>query len=98
MLTSILVALTPFILNGLTQITKVLAGASSVSWKRLILAIFAIVGVICGNALTGSPIDFPTVTGLIQVALVSGAAFLSAHGSYHLFFADSDPAATISAS
>ena len=35
MLASILIALTPFILNGLTQITKVLTDASSVSWKRV---------------------------------------------------------------
>jgi carbon starvation protein CstA len=86
MLASILIALTPFILNGLTQVTKVLTDASSTAWVRVILTIFAVIGVICGNALTGSPIDVPTVTGFIQVALVSGAAFLSAHGSYHLLF------------
>ena len=87
MISSILIALMPFILNGLTQVTKYLTAASSVSWKRAILAVFAILGVLAGNALSGSPIDVPTLTGFIQTGLVSLVAFLSAHGSYHLFFA-----------
>lgn len=84
-MTAFIIAITPFLLNGLMVIFKWITSVQDTSGKRILLGILSIVGVLAGNALSGSPIDVPTLGGLVQTVLLSGVAFLASHGSYNLF-------------
>lgn len=84
MLLAITAALTPFLINGATELTKYLTNASTTEGKRFILALVSIVGVISLSALNGLPLDNTTVAGLVETAFGALAAFLAAHGSYTL--------------
>lgn len=82
-----ILAITPFVLNGIMTFFKWL-GAQDMSTpgKRLLLALFSIIGVLAGASLTGATPDMQTLSGLLQTALMALVAFLAAHGSYVLFW------------
>lgn len=84
MLTAIIAAIGPFVLNAAVQFTKYITAVSSTGGKRFILAILSIVGVISYSALNGTPLDVNSLTSIGQVLLTSVGAFLAAHGSYTL--------------
>lgn len=84
-MTAFIIAITPFVLNGLMSIFKLLTGVQDTAGKRVLLGVLAIIGVLSGNALAGTPIDVTSLGGLVQSVLLSGVAFVAAHGSYSLF-------------
>jgi hypothetical protein len=92
MLSSILLALLPFILNSVMGIAKWAGGLQGTAGKRFLLAVLSLVGVVAFSALSGNPIDPNSISSLVQTILEAFVAFLAAHGSYHLFW-DSTPAA-----
>lgn len=85
MLTALVAALGPFIINFAMQAAKWLSGMNSTAGKRFVLALFSIAGVIAYSAYNGTPVDPNSITSLVQVALLSLGAFLASHGSYTLF-------------
>ncbi len=76
----------PFLLNLVMALSKWSMGFMTTPGKRFLLALFALMGVIISNALTGNPIQIDSITNLTQILLESFAAFLAAHGSYTLFW------------
>jgi hypothetical protein len=84
MLTAILAALLPFVLNGAMELTKWLTKVSSTPVMRFILAVLSTVGVISFSAANGTPLDTGTLTGLIQTSIEALLAFFAAHGTYSL--------------
>jgi hypothetical protein len=84
MLTAILAALLPFVLNGAMELTKWLTKVSSTPVMRFFLAVLSIVGVISFSAANGTPLDTGILTGLLQTAFEALVAFIAAHGSYSL--------------
>lgn len=77
----------PFILNSLMEFAKKVGAAEfQTPGKRFVLAILSIVGVIAANALMGTEIDPNQISVWITIAFEAFAAFVSAHGSYTLFF------------
>jgi hypothetical protein len=94
MLSSILVALSPFILNAVMGVAKWAGGLQGTAGKRFLLAVLSLVGVVSFSALNGTPVDPNSISSLVQTILEAFVAFLAAHGSYHLFFSQpSTPAA-----
>lgn len=87
-MTAFLMASMPFIINSLMGLAKrySLVGNMTTPGKRAVLAILAIVGVVAASFLNGTPIDAASLSGLTEVALMALAAFISAHGSYVLFW------------
>ena len=85
---SIVVALSPFVLNAVMAAVKWLAGNNtfSVSGKRGFLALFSLIGVICFHALSGTEINPNSITDLTTVIVESFVAFVLSHGSYKLFW------------
>lgn len=87
MFTGLLLAATPFILNGVMGVAKWLGALDwSTPGKRFGLAVLALVGVFAGNWLNGTPVDPNSISNLVTLALESFGAFVAAHGSYHLFW------------
>lgn len=86
MLSVLLAAAGPFILNMLIGVVKMTKGVQSTAGKRFVLAIFSIAGAVAFGILTGSPVDWDSVGSLVTTAIESFVAFLAAHGSYSLFF------------
>jgi hypothetical protein len=84
MLTALIAAFGPFVLNALMELTKYITSVSSTGGKRFALAILSIVGVISYSALNGTPLDVNSLSSIGQVLLTSIGAFLAAHGSYSL--------------
>jgi hypothetical protein len=84
MLTALIAALGPFVLNAAVQFTKYLTGISSTGGKRFALAVLSLVGVISYSALNGTPLDVNSLSSIGAVLLTSVGAFLAAHGSYTL--------------
>lgn len=84
MLSAILIALGPFALNGVTELTKYLTSVSSTGAKRFVLGVFSILGVIALSAYNGTPLDIDSVSSISVTLMQSLAAFLAAHGSYSL--------------
>lgn len=87
MLTAIIAAAGPFILNVVMEFTKWLTSVSSTAGKRFLLAVLSLVGVIAYSALNGTPLDVNSVSSIAQVLLTTAGAFLAAHGSYSLITA-----------
>lgn len=85
---ALIVALAPFLLNGVMAGVKWFAGNNTFSTvgKRGILALLAIVGAVAYGSLTGSPVDMNSVTSLATTVIEAFVAFLLAHGSYTLFW------------
>lgn len=94
-MTAFIIAITPFILNGLMFIFKLLVNVQDTAGKRILLGILSLIGVLAGNALSGSPIDTVTIGGLVQTILLALVAFLAAHGSYNIFGASSTTGAAV---
>lgn len=83
-------AAAPFVLNGVMSAVKWAAAQDwSTPWKRALLAVLALVGVVAGNLLAGTPVQPDSLTFDLQVIFESLAAFFAAHGSYHLFWSKS---------
>jgi hypothetical protein len=82
-----LIAFTPFALNAVMGIVKWM-GAKDMTTpgKRFLLAIFALVGVVAGNSLLGTPVQPDSITSILSILFESLAAFIAAHGSYTLFW------------
>lgn len=58
--------------------------AESVWWLRMVLMVFALLGVIASAALTGNPIDFNQFDDLGRMLLEAAITALGAHFSYRL--------------
>jgi hypothetical protein len=58
----------------------------STATKRLLLAIFSLIGVIAYHGLTGDPVEPDKVSHLIQAAVEAFVIFIGSHGSYTLFW------------
>jgi len=86
MVDAILLALSPFVLNGVTAVANWGMGITDTAGKRLVLALLSLIGVVATAAMTGQPIDPTNVSTLLTAIATSFLAFLMAHGSYHLFF------------
>jgi len=87
---ALLMAATPFILNVAMSFSKWMMGKNTMTTpgKRFLLALFALAGVVISNDITGGPIQIDSITNLLQILFESFAAFIAAHGSYHLFWKD----------
>lgn len=92
MLTGIVIIISPFVLNALTALTNRITGVQSTTAKRLILAAVSLIGIVGTSAATGNPIDPSSVSSVLQVVAETFVTFLTAHGSYHLFFKSSTQA------
>ncbi len=84
MLTAIIAAFGPFVLNAAMEFTKYITSVSTTGGKRFLLALLSFVGVISYSALNGTPLDVNSVSSIGQVLLTTAGAFLAAHGSYTL--------------
>ena len=91
MLTAIIAAAGPFILNAAMEFTKWLTDVSTTGGKRFLLALLSLVGVISYSALNGTPLDVNSVSSIGQVLLTTAGAFLAAHGSYSLLTGKTAP-------
>ena len=91
MLTAIITAAGPFVLNGAMEFTKWLTSVTTTGGKRFLLALLALVGVISYSALNGTPLDVNSVSSIAQVLLTTAGAFLAAHGSYSLLTGKTAP-------
>ena len=85
---AIIIALSPFLLNGVMAGVKWLAGNNTftTTGKRGILALLALVGAVAFGTYTGTPVDIDSLTSLSTVVIEAFVAFLLAHGSYTLFW------------
>ena len=84
MLTAILAALLPFILNGAMELTKWLTKVSSTPVMRFFLAVLSIAGVISFSAINGTSPDTGSLQGLFQMGLEALLMFAAVYGSYSL--------------
>jgi hypothetical protein len=89
MLSAIVVALSPFVLNTVMGVVKWLSPLETTASKRVVLALFSLAGVIATSAMTGAPVDPNTVSSIIQTIVEAFVAFVLAHGSYTLFWQSS---------
>lgn len=79
----------PFILNIVMGLSNLIgAKVMTTPGKRSLLALFSLIGVVSTNALTGNPIQLDSLSNITQILMESFAAFIAAHGSYHLFWKD----------
>lgn len=92
MIDAILLAVSPFILNGLTSLVSWAAGITDTPGKRLLLAILSLLGAVATAVMNGTPLDPTNVSSLVSIIATTFVAFLMAHGSYHLFFKSASPA------
>lgn len=84
MLTALLVAVGPFLLNVVMELTKYITSVSSTGGKRFALGVLSIAGMIAYSAFNGTPLDINSVSSIASVLVGSFATFLAAHGSYTL--------------
>lgn len=86
-ITALVLAGTPFVLNGIMTAVKWIAKDSvSKGWKRGVLLLFSVIGAFATSYLTGNPVDMDSLTSLLSEALLTLVYFLSAHASYVLFW------------
>lgn len=84
---SFVLVVTPFVLNGFMYVLKTLGAEDMTTYgKRLILAVLALIGVLASSLLTGVSPDMNTVSGFISTILMAFLGFVSAHGTYSLFW------------
>lgn len=86
MLSAIILAIMPFVLNMIMGVVKWLSPLETTVSKRVILALFSLAGIIAGSAMTGTPVDPNQVSAILTVIVETFVAFLLAHGSYTLFW------------
>ena len=86
MLSAILLALSPFVLNIVMGVVKWLSPLETTASKRVVLALFSLAGVIATSAMTGAPVDPNLVSNILMVLVEAFVAFVLAHGSYTLFW------------
>jgi hypothetical protein len=91
MLTAIIAAIGPFVLNGAMEFTNWFTSISSTAGKRFLFALLSLVGVIAYSALNGTPLDVNSVSSIATVVLTTAGAFLAAHGSYSLITGKTAP-------
>lgn len=85
---AVVLALTPFVLNAVMAVAKWIgAQDTSTPFKRTLLALFAIIGVVAGNTLAGTPITPDSISNDAIVLVQSFVMFVAAHGTYNLFWA-----------
>ncbi len=77
---------TPFALNAIVGAAKYFNMATTTPGKRLVLGILALLGVLAGNALTGTPVQLDSISSDFSIIVESFLAFIAAHGSYNLFW------------
>ena len=92
MITALIAALSPFVLNSIMELAKWLSGLKQTATLRLLLAVFALAGTVAVSALNGTPVNPDSLSSLLQTALTAFVAFVASHGSYTLFFKSSAPA------
>lgn len=86
-MSSLAMVLAPFIMNGLMEVFKILGAEDwKTSGKRTLLAALAILGVVAGNYLNGTPLDTNSIQNLTQIAVESLIAFFATHGTYTMFW------------
>jgi hypothetical protein len=86
MLSAIVLALSPFVLNAVIGIVKWLSPLETTTSKRVVLALFSLAGVIATSAMTGTPVGPNIASSNLQVVIETFIAFVLAHGSYTLFW------------
>lgn len=86
MITAIVIVLSPFVLNALTAVVNAIVGIESTTAKRVVLSVLSLVGMIAVSASTGAPIDPANLNADLVLLAEAFYGFISAHGSYHLFF------------
>lgn len=86
MLSALLLAISPFILNIVMGVVKWLSPLETTTSKRAVLALFSLAGVIATSAMTGTPVDPNMISSITQVIVEAFVAFVLAHGSYTLFW------------
>jgi hypothetical protein len=86
MVSAIILAISPFVLNIIVGIVKWLSPLETTTSKRVILALFSLAGVIATSAMTGTPVDPNMVSSIVHVLVEAFVAFVLAHGSYTLFW------------
>ena len=93
MLTALVIAVSPFVLNALTAVVNLVLGIQSTTGKRIVLAVLSLIGMIAASAATGNPIDPTNLNSDLVVLAETFYGFLSSHASYHLFFKGTDQTA-----
>jgi hypothetical protein len=91
MLSAIILAIMPFVLNMIMGAVKWLSPMESTASKRVVLALFSLAGIIAGSAMTGTRVDPNQISNILQVLIETFVAFLLAHGSYTLFWKTPTP-------
>ena len=86
MLSAIILAISPFVLNMVMGVVKWLSPLETTASKRVVLALFSLAGVIATSAMTGAPVDPNLVSNIRMVLVEAFVAFVLAHGSYTLFW------------
>jgi type III secretory pathway component EscS len=84
-MTAFIIAMTPFVVNLLMGLFKLLTNVQDTAGKRILLGAMSIIGVVAANLLAGTPIEPSSLNGVVEQLLLAIAAFLAAHGSYTLF-------------
>lgn len=89
----LLPVLAPFILNSIVGLFKQLVGSQALavmagknSLLRSFLGVLAVGGVLAGNALYGTPVDYTSLGDMVRAAGEAFMLFAASHGSYTLFF------------
>jgi hypothetical protein len=86
MLSAILLAISPFVLNIVLGIVKWLSPLETTASKRVVLALLSLAGVIATSAMTSTPVDPNMISSITQVLIEAFVAFVLAHGSSTLFW------------
>ena len=66
MLISIIMSLSPFVLNAVMGVIKWLSDLQEQSSKRFFLALFSLFGVVAFSASTGNPVDPNSIANLFE--------------------------------
>jgi len=86
MVSAIILAISPFVLNVIMGVVKWLSPLETTASKRVVLTLFSLAGVIAASAMTGSPVDPNLVSNILMTLVEAFVAFVLAHGSYILFW------------
>lgn len=86
MVSAIILAISPFVLNIIMGVVKWLSPLETTASKRVVLALFSLAGVIATSAMTGAPVDPNLVSNILMTLVEAFVAFVLAHGSYTLFW------------
>lgn len=86
MITALVIIISPFVLNGLTRVVNAIVGIQSTTGKRIVLASLSLIGMVAVSATTGAPLDPANVNSDLVLLAETFYGFISAHGSYTLFF------------